>query len=117
MVCYVLFVLGGGIWRVKWNLSNTARYSDMIAVACMHGGSGIYRYDHGAGSPPHLAKIASYVDANESRLVYGIDWLYHSQVAHTMNENACSTESADILLEVVTCSFYDNLVQTWSCKI
>jgi diphthine methyl ester acylhydrolase len=85
---------GGGVWRIKW-----ATGRNLLAVASMQGGSGIYRWDD---STQTIETIAQQVDPNPNRLVYGVDWL-------TTEEN----EDEIVCWKIATCSFYDNLVQIW----
>jgi len=86
--------LGGGVWRIKWDLQTT-RY---ILAACMH--NGFHIVDCLVDANPHI--VASYNE--HSSLAYGADW-------------KCSTKNeSDTARVVVSCSFYDHLLNIWEWK-
>jgi diphthamide biosynthesis protein 7 len=98
---------GGGVWRIKWKQTVDSQF-DYLAVASMQAGSGIYRWDS------HLQKLSVVnlqSDDSPNRLIYGIDWL--SLRSHKEMKDSCEKE---IEWSVVTCSFYDNLIQRWNSR-
>jgi hypothetical protein len=136
MLCTYI-ILGGGIWRVKWRENCTDR-RQYIAAACMHGGSGIYLYsdestddNESRSNIGNLSCVSYFADENENRLVYGMDWVPQRTISQESGEEnlsqqngdsklspLCTKESIkDSVLQVVTCSFYDNLVQAWSTNV
>jgi WD40 repeat protein len=130
---------GGGVWRLKWNpdIDGSNDGSLYLGAASMHNGSGIYKIDPGSSFASdgalELTTFEIQQDVNEKRLVYGMDWLTKQakskiQEKDTVDED--NTDSNTIFksvelnasasikqrdFEIATCSFYDNLVQIWSC--
>jgi hypothetical protein len=113
---------------MKWKPERAARDSDTavlyIGAASMHAGSGVHKIDLASslskdhydssskGDELSIMTVASQVDSNEQRLVYGIDWLKKNDTKEVEKEANSFEEISNY--DIVTCSFYDNLVQIWS---
>jgi diphthine methyl ester acylhydrolase len=103
---------GGGVWRIKWATSKSRTWdhpSDLLAVASMQGGSGIYRWEN---STQVIETLDQQVDSNPNRLVYGIDWLFCE--TSEAEEGEAKGAKTQCHWKIATCSFYDNLVQIWN---
>ncbi|KAL1740681.1 WD40-repeat-containing domain protein [Schizophyllum fasciatum] len=83
--------VGGGAWRVKWHPS--ASKSMNLAVACMHDGFKVLRYNDGFTDSQTIKRF----DQHQS-LAYGVDWCYDSSAGETV---------------VASCSFYDHTLHLW----
>jgi diphthine methyl ester acylhydrolase len=108
---------GGGVWRIKWAIATPTSQQHFLAIASMQGGSGVYCWDQSS-----LHRINQQMDSNPNRLVYGIDWLsFHDPAAHMTTGSGAEgggwegerEADAAVQWKIATCSFYDNLVQTW----
>lgn len=93
----------GGVWRIKWN--RNAQNCNYLAIASMQGGSGVYHWNEDTSQ---IEIIDLQCDDSSNRLIYGIDWIENS----SKEEEREGEKSFD--WSIVTCSFYDNLVQKWS---
>lgn len=82
----------GGVWRIKWN--DLEGFENLVAVACMHGGSKILKFQEIAN---WLFKNGEF-NKHES-LVYGIDWI--PSISSRGNHYG------------VSCSFYDHSLRLW----
>ena len=82
------------MWRVNWHPWD----SSLLLAACMHNGCAVFKADPAAGS---LEAVAGY--EGHGSIAYGADWF--------------SGIDADDQSVVASCSFYDNLVQIWSCHL
>ena len=115
----------GGVWRIKWKCLPTARDVDSVGnndigtnsylgLACMHGGSAIYKINCSDSSEILTREEVISVQqdsSNEERLVYGMDWL---QLEANSSDEVCGIDGTEnIKWRVATCSFYDNAVQIW----
>eukprot|EP00033_Pygsuia_biforma_P002652 GCRY01002933.1.p1 GENE.GCRY01002933.1~~GCRY01002933.1.p1 ORF type:complete len:352 (+),score=49.84 GCRY01002933.1:344-1399(+) len=80
--------LGGGVWRIKWNLA----HPDTALVCAMYNGFHVVRINPTVPEPSGLDVTASYFDMAEGSIAYGGDWL--------------AADSAPARMAV--CSFYDH---------
>lgn len=115
---------GGGVWRLKWmpEINCSTHHQLFLGAACMHNGSGIYEINPGSKlveSDMSITTVETLIDSNEERLVYGFDWLISSGTEKSIDitEDLAKSQPCSIHYEIVTCSFYDNLVQLWSNDI
>lgn len=120
--------IGGGLWRVKWLVPEGCPHSYLV-LACMHGGCRVSRikFTHLTGDDNRdkwAVREESFVQHKDSRnpqhLAYGVDVLSCTAVAESSQAEA-ESEGGDALhkykLELASCSFYDNLIQLWSCTL
>jgi WD40 repeat protein len=84
--------MAGGVWRLRPH----PRRSGVFAVACMHGGAAVLAVAADGTMSAHSPFTA------HQTLCYGIDWL-----------NGADATAA----EIVSCSFYDNLVCAWTAPL
>lgn len=83
---------GGGLWRIKWHPGE----GGIMAVAAMHGGACVLKYEEGRG----WKKKAGY-DGHAS-MVYGIDWWRGGRHMETAGTGV-----------LISASFYDRALHLW----
>ena len=86
------YSVGGGVWRLRWH----PKLTNYILCAAMHNGFSVLKLDE----KDQLKSYSTFTD-HES-LAYGCDW------------NINNNELDDL---IVSCSFYDKKVCSWTFKI
>lgn len=81
--------LGGGVWRL---IPSKEDGDDSVLVCCMYDGARIVKPV--AGDGVDYFEVSRYFKGHHESMCYGGDWVNGGN-------------------SVVTCSFYDNIVQTW----
>lgn len=128
---------GGGVWRLKWQPRSSfvnESSSLYLGAACMHNGAGVYKLDCNASAAGSgtgddgdvedshhavaMTATCQNIDDNEDRLVYGMDWLNACSVGRRDEEEkeSAAARSDEQAFRMVTCSFYDNMIQIWKAK-
>ncbi|CAH2352029.1 diphthine methyltransferase [[Candida] railenensis] len=79
--------LGGGVWRL---IPSKVDRDDRVLICCMYDGARIAQPDS-----ENDFSVTRYFKGDHESMCYGGDWTNEGE-------------------RVVTCSFYDNIVQTWS---
>ncbi len=99
-VCVHACDVEGGVWRLKWH----PRDRKQLAVAAMHGGAWVVRFEdkeeEEEGKTQALAKKTCH-HARHASMVYGMDW-WHG--------GGREEDEEDVL---ATCSFYDHALHLW----
>ncbi|XP_064478816.1 diphthine methyltransferase-like isoform X2 [Ornithodoros turicata] len=85
--------VGGGVWRLKWHPDR----DELLAVAAMHGGAGVVRYNMQGAK--NIAKFTKH-----ESMVYGIDWASKSVPDETQ-------------YAIASCSFYDCALHLWNITL
>ena len=94
--------LGGGVWRIKWNMA----LPNLVAAACMHNHFSIVD-THPATSDP--MDVQSLYKEHKS-LAYGIDWC-------RKHERTFENEREVFKFVLASCSFYDNSLHIWKTSV
>jgi hypothetical protein len=105
------------VWRAKWLVPEDQSCSYLV-LACMHGGCRVSRLqlthvDLEDSWQAVEESHAQHVDSrNPQHLAYGIDVLSCAPVMSDQNDATHLHR-----LDLASCSFYDNLIQRWSCTL
>ena len=117
---------GGGVWRIKWYLFKTVNKDfELLLTANMQGGCKLYQFfvdekeieydefstvvvkDHQIYENIKLDVSLSDQSNVNTQLAYGVSLL------------SCEEKDEDksLILNIASCSFYDNLLQLWKIKV
>lgn len=110
---------------MKWVVPEGCPHSYLV-LACMHSGCRVSRINltHFAedGSGDHWeVQEESFVQHRDTRnpqhLAYGVDVLACTKAVEGEGEGEDGASLHKHKLELASCSFYDNLIQLWSCTL
>ena len=99
--------------------------SSFIVAACMQGGSSVIEFPSSPSSnlydeseissktfsDPELLKKS--IQGHDTQLVYGIDILLVNNNASSSNDEEKINNTSSTNLTIVSCSFYENIIEVW----
>jgi hypothetical protein len=120
--------IGGGVWRIKWYSFKTINKNyEILLTANMQGGSRLYQFfndDNNNIIEDKLTEESINTNSlnlyeNTKETVILVDQSHQeTQLDYGISLLDCFNESNKFLeLKIVSCSFYDNLVNLWNVKI
>lgn len=96
--CITNIPMGGGVWRLKWSLSDdTCHYNnDLLLNACMQGGFSIIKVHSNDVINGDILEHNNLNGTASKGIVYGVDWIPFSSKSSDNN----------VSFIIATCTFY-----------